>query len=116
MQEKYQSKQISLDEVEECPIDEELSSSTINHHEQNKNPYATTSTQQKTPTSAMKHQIHSFSAKLLTTTSEHQRNGSPSKRVNIVDFHTSSSKQMNPSNNTLSSVYVNPYNQDSNTI
>ena len=44
MQEKYQSKQISLDEVEECPIDEELSSSTINHHEQNKNPYATTST------------------------------------------------------------------------
>jgi hypothetical protein len=57
--------------------------------------------------------IHSFSAKLLTTTSEKR---SPSKRVNMVEFQTSSSKQMNPSNNTLSSVYVNPYNQDSNTI
>ncbi len=38
--------------------------------------------------------------------------------IRIGDFQTSSSKQQaNPSNNTLSSVYVNPYNmQDSITL
>ncbi|CDW85501.1 UNKNOWN [Stylonychia lemnae] len=74
------------------------------------------STQSRTQASQQKNQINSFNAKLLTTQSE-IKYCSPinvTHKSNQMHFQTTSSKQVNPSNNnTLSSMYQNPFMQDS---